>query len=42
MAYTKQVRRGYGMEIEPRYVQVAIERWEAYTGGKARLIDGEG
>lgn len=25
----------YGMEIEPRYVQVVLERWEAYTGRKA-------
>jgi DNA modification methylase len=25
----------YGMEIEPRYVQVAIERWQNYTGQKA-------
>tara|TARA_R100001530_G_scaffold33644_7_gene26407 strand:- start:2305 stop:2784 length:480 start_codon:yes stop_codon:yes gene_type:complete len=24
-----------GMEIEPRYVQVAIERWQNYTGQKA-------
>lgn len=25
----------YGMEIEPHYVQVALDRWEAYTGKKA-------
>ncbi len=25
----------YGMEIEPRYVQVAIERWQNYTGREA-------
>lgn len=25
----------YGMEIEPRYVQVSIERWQNYTGKKA-------
>ncbi len=25
----------YGMEIESRYVQVAIERWQNYTGKKA-------
>ena len=25
----------YAMEIEPKYVQVAIERWEQYTGEKA-------
>ena len=28
-------RRCYAMELEPRYAQVAIERWEAFTGGKA-------
>jgi DNA modification methylase len=33
-------RRCYGVEIEPRYVQVAIERWEAFTGGKAERVDG--
>ena len=25
-------RRCYGMEIEPRYAQVAIERWQSFTG----------
>jgi DNA modification methylase len=25
----------YGMEIDPKYVQVAIERWQNYTGQKA-------
>ncbi|KKL17289.1 hypothetical protein LCGC14_2487030, partial [marine sediment metagenome] len=33
-------RRCYALEIEPRYVQVAIERWEAFTGGKAERVDG--
>jgi DNA modification methylase len=28
-------RTCYAMEIEPKYVQVAIERWENYTGKKA-------
>jgi len=28
-------RTCYAMEIEPKYVQVAIERWEQYTGEKA-------
>jgi hypothetical protein len=32
-------RRCYGIEIEPRYAQVAIERWEAFTGGKAERLD---
>lgn len=29
-------RKCYSMEIDPRYVQVAIERWQAFTGKKAR------
>ena len=33
-------RRCYGMEIEPKYVQVAIARFEAYTGEKAVRLDG--
>ncbi len=28
-------RRCLGMEVEPRFVQVAIERWQAFTGGEA-------
>ena len=28
-------RRCFAVEIEPRYVQVAIDRWEAFTGKKA-------
>ncbi len=28
-------RRGYGIEIEPSYCQVIIDRWEAFTGRKA-------
>jgi len=28
----------YALEIEPKYVQVTIERWENYTGQKARKI----
>jgi DNA modification methylase len=28
-------RRCFGMEIDPRYVQVAIERWQAFTGLEA-------
>jgi len=33
-------RRCYAMEIDPRYVQVAIERWEAFTGTTAERVDG--
>jgi len=28
-------RRCYAMEIEPRYVDVAVQRWEEFTGRKA-------
>ncbi len=31
-------RRCYAMEIEPRYCDVVIQRWEAYTGAKAELL----
>lgn len=30
-------RRCYGLEIEPRYCDVIVARWEALTGKKARL-----
>jgi DNA modification methylase len=33
-------RRARGMEIDPRYVAVAIERWENFTGQKAERVDG--
>ncbi len=29
-------RRCFGMEIEPRYVDVAVTRWENLTGQKAQ------
>jgi DNA modification methylase len=28
-----------GMELDPRYVQVAIERWQAFTGREAVRVD---
>lgn len=31
-------RRCFGMDLEPRYVQVAIERWEAFTGQVATRV----
>ena len=33
-------RRCYAMEIDPRYVAVAIKRWEDFTGRMAERIDG--
>jgi hypothetical protein len=29
-------RRCYGMEIDPRYCDVIVERWQQFSGGKAR------
>ena len=33
-------RRCYAMEIDPKYVQVAIERWQRFTGRTAERVDG--
>jgi DNA modification methylase len=33
-------RRCYAMEIDPKYVQVAIERWQRFTGKSAERVDG--
>jgi DNA modification methylase len=33
-------RRCYAMEIDPRYVAVAIKRWEDFTGRKSERLDG--
>jgi len=30
-------RRAYGLEINPAYVDIAVRRWQAYTGSTARL-----
>ena len=37
IAAERQGRTCYAMEIEPRYVDMAVARWEQYTGGKAEL-----
>ena len=34
-------RKCCGMEIEPRYVDVAVRRWQNFTGRQATL-DGDG
>ncbi len=38
IAAERQGRICYAMEIDPRYVDAAVKRWETYTGGKAELI----
>ena len=37
IAAERQSRTCYAMELEPRYVDAAVARWEAYTGRKAEL-----
>lgn len=34
-------RRALAMELEPAYVDVAIRRWEGFTGNRAILANGE-
>jgi DNA modification methylase len=34
-------RRCFAMEIEPRYVDVCVKRWEAFTGKKATRAEAE-
>jgi DNA modification methylase len=36
IAAAKLSRRCYAMEIEPVFVDVAVERWQSFTGQKAR------
>ena len=31
-------RRCFAMEIEPKYCDVIVERWETYTKRKAKLV----
>lgn len=37
IAAEKTGRRGYGIELSPRYASVIVKRWEEYTGRKAKL-----
>ncbi len=34
-------RRFRGLDIDPAYVDVALERWTTMTGGEPRLASGE-
>ena len=40
IAAEQEGRRCYALELDPRFVQVIIERWEAFTGQKAVLTPG--
>lgn len=40
IAAEKLNRRCFAMEIEPVFVDVAVKRWEAWTGKKGELIRG--
>lgn len=39
VAAEKTGRQAYSMEIDPEYVDVAVQRWERYTG-KSAILDG--
>lgn len=39
MAAEQNGRTAYVMEFDPKYVDVIIDRWEKFTGGKAVLLD---
>lgn len=42
IAAEKNGRKCYGIEIEPLYISVIIQRWQKFTGKQAYRIDGEG
>ena len=31
----------YGMELDPHYAQVAVARWERFSGERAEQVDGD-
>ena len=41
IACEKTNRRCYGMEIDPQYCQVIIQRWAEYTGKDEIKINGQ-
>jgi DNA modification methylase len=41
IAAEQQGRRCYAIELEPRFVDVAVARWEKFTGKKAERVRGE-
>ncbi len=40
IAAEKNGRRAFAMELDPKYCDVIIRRWEEFTGNKAELVDG--
>ena len=40
IAAEKLQRKCYGMELDAKYCDVIIERWEQFTGNKAEKING--
>ena len=40
IACEKTNRNAYLMELDPKYCDVIVKRWEDFTGKKARLEDG--
>lgn len=41
IAAEKKGRSCYAMELDPKYCDIIVARWEKYTGKKAELISGE-